>query len=56
MADPPLQTLGHYTLHAELGKGGFATVYRTSDTRSYATLKSAPLPGLCVISDQTTAD
>ncbi len=26
------QSLGRYTLHAELGKGGFATVYRATDT------------------------
>jgi hypothetical protein len=26
------QSLGRYTIHAELGKGGFATVYRATDT------------------------
>ncbi len=32
MSDSPFQTLGRYTLHAELGKGGFATVYRAMDS------------------------
>ncbi len=32
MTEPSLQTLGRYTLHAELGRGGFATVYRATDT------------------------
>ena len=32
MSEPSLQSLGRYTIHAELGKGGFATVYRATDT------------------------
>src|SRR5512139_3000407 len=32
MNEPSRQTLGRYTIHAELGKGGFATVYRATDT------------------------
>jgi hypothetical protein len=32
MNEPSPQTLGRYTIHAELGKGGFATVYRATDT------------------------
>jgi hypothetical protein len=32
MNEPTLQTLGRYTIHAELGRGGFATVYRATDT------------------------
>ncbi len=32
MTESTLQTLGRYTLHAELGKGGFATVYRAADS------------------------
>ncbi len=31
MNEPLLQTLSRYTIHAELGKGGFATVYRATD-------------------------
>ena len=32
MNGDPSQSLGRYTIHAELGKGGFATVYRATDT------------------------
>ena len=32
MAEQTLQTLGRYTIRAELGRGGFATVYRALDT------------------------
>jgi serine/threonine-protein kinase len=32
MPEISLQTLGRYTIHAELGRGGFATVYRATDT------------------------
>jgi hypothetical protein len=32
MPDNSLQSLGRYTIHAELGRGGFATVYRATDT------------------------
>jgi hypothetical protein len=32
MTEPIIQTLGRYTLHAELGKDGFATVYRAMDS------------------------
>jgi eukaryotic-like serine/threonine-protein kinase len=32
VSEPSLQSLGRYTIHAELGKGGFATVYRATDT------------------------
>src|SRR5512135_1661502 len=32
MPEQILQTLGRYTIHAELGRGGFATVYRATDT------------------------
>jgi hypothetical protein len=32
MSDASPQSLGRYTIHAELGKGGFATVYRATDT------------------------
>src|SRR5512143_3551669 len=32
MPENSLQFLGRYTLHAELGRGGFATVYRATDT------------------------
>src|SRR5512135_260842 len=32
MNEGSMQTLGRYTLHAELGRGGFATVYRATDT------------------------
>jgi hypothetical protein len=32
MTESSFQTLGRYTIHAELGKGGFATVYRATDT------------------------
>jgi alpha-glucoside transport system substrate-binding protein len=32
MPENSQQSLGRYTIHAELGKGGFATVYRATDT------------------------
>src|SRR5512139_3059052 len=32
MSASDFQSLGRYTLHTELGKGGFATVYRATDT------------------------
>src|SRR5512143_3349843 len=32
MPENSLQFLGRYTIHGELGKGGFATVYRATDT------------------------
>jgi putative multiple sugar transport system substrate-binding protein len=32
MTEPSMLTLGRYTIHAELGRGGFATVYRATDT------------------------
>jgi len=32
MAEQTIQTLGHYTIRAELGRGGFATVYHALDT------------------------
>jgi eukaryotic-like serine/threonine-protein kinase len=32
MIDLTLQTLGRYTIHTDRGKGGFATVYRATDT------------------------
>lgn len=32
MTELTTQTLGRYTLHAELGKGGFVAVYRAMDS------------------------
>jgi serine/threonine protein kinase len=32
MTESIFHTLGRYTIHAELGKGGFATVYRAAAT------------------------
>ncbi len=32
MPESFLQTLGRYAIRAELGRGGFATVYRATDT------------------------
>jgi eukaryotic-like serine/threonine-protein kinase len=32
MTESTFQTLGRYRIHAELGKGGFATVYRATGT------------------------
>ena len=32
MTEPSLQTLGRYTIRAEIGRGGFATVYQALDT------------------------
>ena len=32
VANSILLILGRYTIHVELGKGGFATVYRVTDT------------------------
>src|SRR5512136_987513 len=32
MSEATLSTLGRYTIRAELGRGGFATVYRALDT------------------------
>jgi eukaryotic-like serine/threonine-protein kinase len=32
MIEPSLQTLGRYTIRAEIGRGGFATVYQALDT------------------------
>ena len=31
MTEPSLQTLGRYTIRAEIGRGGFATVYQALD-------------------------
>jgi serine/threonine protein kinase len=32
MTEPTVQTLGRYAIRAELGRGGFATVYRALET------------------------
>ena len=32
MTEPLMPSLGRYTIHTELGRGGFATVYRATDT------------------------
>ena len=44
MTEPLMPSLGRYTIHTELGRGGFTTVYRATDAmleRKVASLLSS---------------